>query len=179
MGAGNKYTESDATAGFFNKYSFKWINPIVSAARKDNVPLEACVLPPEQTADVAYERFRTAWEAAVAKGNPKLRQVLMSVYGKDLFLAGIALQRMTYGCMTVGVSVRAALTNAICRKSFAMASISKAMASDAVSFVASDITKIFDGIQDIHYLWTAPIEAMAILTILVVLVKQWALPGWG
>ncbi|GFH08791.1 uncharacterized protein HaLaN_03815 [Haematococcus lacustris] len=60
-----------------------------------------------------------------------------------------------------------------------MASISKAMASDAVSFVASDITKIFDGIQDIHYLWTAPIEAMAILTILVVLVKQWALPGWG
>ena len=30
-----------------------------------------------------------------------------------------------------------------------------------------------------HYLWTAPIEAGAILTILVVLVKEWALPGWG
>ncbi|GFH33156.1 uncharacterized protein HaLaN_32481, partial [Haematococcus lacustris] len=65
----------------------------------------------------------------------------------DGYVLGIALQRMTYGCMTVGVSVRAALTNAICRKSFAMASITKEMASDAVSFVASDITKIFDGIQ--------------------------------
>ena len=51
------------------------------------------------------------------------------------------------------------------------------MASDAVAFVASDVTKIFDGIQDIHYLWTAPFEALAILTILVVLVKEWALPG--
>ncbi|KAJ9510651.1 hypothetical protein QJQ45_027539, partial [Haematococcus lacustris] len=267
MGVANKYAASDATAGFFNKYSFRWINPIVSAARRDDVPVEACVLPPEQTADVAYERFRTAWDEAVAKGNPKLRKVLQSVFGRQLMLAGlfkllwsvcvimgafffvrtlqfhvnrhpewrepyqgwilaaaffmdgyvlgIALQRMTYGCMTVGVSVRAALTNAICRKSFAMASITKEMASDAVSFVASDITKIFDGIQarrgarrgrgcavwrpgwglaahqdaphppaplalqDIHYLWTAPIEALAILTILVVLVKQWALPGWG
>ncbi len=139
---------------------------------------------------------------------------------------------MTYGCMTIGISLRAALINAVCRKSFGMAAITKVgrgcarpcmlaadgcrhlstataaclcpspiawplarsqyaavtntpvllaqeMASDAVAFVASDVTKIFDGIQDIHYLWTAPFEALAILTILVVLVKEWALPGWG
>lgn len=63
----------------------------------------------------------------------------------DAYILGLALQRMAYGCMTVGISIRAALTNAICRKSFAMASITKEMASDAVSFVASDIAKIFDG----------------------------------
>jgi hypothetical protein len=84
---------------------------------------------------------------------------------------------MGFGCMTVGIRMRAALINAVCKKSFAMASISKDMASDAVSFVASDIAKIFDGCQEIHYLWTAPIEAGAILVILAVLVRVYALPG--
>jgi ATP-binding cassette, subfamily C (CFTR/MRP), member 1 len=186
------------------------------------------------------------------------------------------LQRMGYGCMCVGIRVRAALTNAICRRSFSMASIEKDAASDAVSFVASDINKvrsssffpslfggrdgmfsfsslararfvfpfrargrcccrccaaraqrfppscsfssssssssssrsrpkrappqktpcrepqkqnkkssqkkknqIYDGCQEIHYLWTAPIEAGAILIILAILVGVYALPGWG
>jgi hypothetical protein len=96
-----------------------------------------------------------------------------------LLHAGIALQRMGYGCMTVGIRVRAALCNAVCKKCFNMATIDQDMASDAVSFMASDISKIFDGCQEIHYLWTAPIEAGAILTILAILVKVYALPGWG
>eukprot|EP00878_Enallax_costatus_P043867 GHUV01051966.1.p1 GENE.GHUV01051966.1~~GHUV01051966.1.p1 ORF type:complete len:333 (-),score=98.02 GHUV01051966.1:756-1754(-) len=97
----------------------------------------------------------------------------------DAWLLGIALQRMGYGCITVGIRVRAALCNAVCKKCFNMATIDKDMAADAVSFMASDISKIFDGCQEIHYLWTAPIEAGAILTILAVLVKVYALPGWG
>jgi hypothetical protein len=60
-----------------------------------------------------------------------------------------------------------------------MAHLNKDTAAEAVSFVANDINKIFEGIQEIHYLWTAPIEAGAILTILAVLVKVYALPGWG
>jgi hypothetical protein len=92
---------------------------------------------------------------------------------------GVALQRMGYGCMTVGIRIRAALCNAVCKKCFNMATINQDMASDAVSFVASDISKIFDGCLEIHYLWTAPIEAGAILTILAVLVRVYALPGWG
>jgi hypothetical protein len=93
--------------------------------------------------------------------------------------AGVALQRMGYGCMTVGIRIRAALCNAVCKKCFNMATINQDMASDAVSFIASDISKIFDGCLEIHYLWTAPIEAGAILTILAVLVRVYALPGWG
>jgi hypothetical protein len=92
---------------------------------------------------------------------------------------GISLQRMGYGCVSVGVRIRAALCSAVCKKCFNMATINKDMASDAVSFMASDISKIFDGCQEIHYLWTAPIEAGAILTILAVLVRVYALPGWG
>jgi hypothetical protein len=60
-----------------------------------------------------------------------------------------------------------------------MATINKDMAADAVSFMASDIAKIFEGCQEIHYLWTAPIEAGAILTILAILIRVYALPGWG
>eukprot|EP00878_Enallax_costatus_P000230 GHUV01000294.1.p1 GENE.GHUV01000294.1~~GHUV01000294.1.p1 ORF type:complete len:1290 (+),score=442.33 GHUV01000294.1:122-3991(+) len=105
--------------------------------------------------------------------------LLMVFFFVDAWLLGIALQRMGYGCITVGIRVRAALCNAVCKKCFNMATIDKDMAADAVSFMASDISKIFDGCQEIHYLWTAPIEAGAILTILAVLVKVYALPGWG
>jgi hypothetical protein len=36
--------------------------------------------------------------------------------------AGVSLQRMSLGCTKVGIAIRASLTNAICRKAFAMVS---------------------------------------------------------
>ena len=51
------------------------------------------------------------------------------------------------------------------------------LAAEAVSFVASDVNKIFEGIQEIHYLWTAPFEALAILVLLAALVGVYSLPG--
>ena len=60
-------------------------------------------------------------------------------------LAGIFLQRMGYGCMNVGVSVRAALVNAVCKKSFQMATIDRDNAAEVVNFVASDISKVSRG----------------------------------
>jgi ATP-binding cassette, subfamily C (CFTR/MRP), member 1 len=73
--------------------------------------------------------------------------ILAIFFFVDGYILGVALQRMSFGCMSVGVAVRSALVNAICRKSFAMASITKEDSSDCVSFVASDIQKVFDGIQ--------------------------------
>jgi ATP-binding cassette, subfamily C (CFTR/MRP), member 1 len=93
--------------------------------------------------------------------------------------AGLALQRMGYGCMSVGLRVKAALINAVCQKAFSMHSITQSQASDAVSFVASDITKVYDACLEIHYLWTAPLEAAAILGLLGYLVGVYSLPGWG
>lgn len=46
-----------------------------------------------------------------------------------------------------------------------------------MAFVASDVNKIFEGIQEIHYLWTAPFEALAILVLLAALVGVYSLPG--
>uniref|UniRef100_A0A383WNY2 Uncharacterized protein n=1 Tax=Tetradesmus obliquus TaxID=3088 RepID=A0A383WNY2_TETOB len=220
-----------ATSGFFNKLSFGWMNSVVRKARKGDVDVHDLPLPTEQTADVAYDQFVVNWDASVKAGQPNLRKVLWSTFGKDLMVAGlfkllwslcvitgafffvrsllmfvngekpfagnangwtltaffffdawllgIALQRMGYGCMTVGIRVRAALCNAVCNFTKLYRWYDQSMASDAVSFVASDISKIFDGCLEIHYLWTAPIEAGAILTILAVLVKVYALPGWG
>ncbi len=60
---------------------------------------------------------------------------------------------MAFGCLSVGIRVRAALTTIIARKCYNMAHLTKETASDAVGFVATDINKIFEGIQEIHYLW--------------------------
>jgi hypothetical protein len=60
-----------------------------------------------------------------------------------------------------------------------MAHLTKETAAEAVSFVATDINKIFEGMQEIHYLWGAPIEAGAILALLASLVGIYCLPGVG
>ena len=43
-----------------------------------------------------------------------------------------------------------------------MAHLNKETASEAVNFVANDINKIFQGMQEIHFLWGAPIEVRAL-----------------
>ncbi len=67
--------------------------------------------------------------------------------------AGIMLQRMAFGCLRTGIRVRAALTTMIARKCYGMAHLTKDTAAEAVGFVANDINKVFEGIQEIHYLW--------------------------
>jgi hypothetical protein len=86
---------------------------------------------------------------------------------------------MAFGCLRVGIRCRAALTTAIARKCYNMAHLDKDTAATAVGFVASDVNKIFEGIQEIHYLWGAPIEAAAILALLATLVGIYSLPGVG
>lgn len=78
-----------ATAGFFNKLSFGWMNSVVKKARTGDVDVHELPLPTLQTADVAYEAFQTNWDAAVKIGQPNLRKVLWRTFGKDLMLAGI------------------------------------------------------------------------------------------
>lgn len=103
--------------------------------------------------------------------------ILSIFFFVDSWLLGLALQQMGWLCMNVGIQVRSALTAMICKKSFSMAHITKDLTADAVSFVASDVSKVFDGIQDIHYIWTSPFEAAAILLLLWTKVGIWVLPG--
>ena len=129
--------------------------------------------------------------------------MLTAFFFIDAWLLGIALQRMAFGCLRVGIRARAALTTMIARKCYGMAHLTKEtvsglggrppagtdgaaclrqalglppcllslrppqavepprpapalrhlQAAEAVGFVANDINKVFEGIQEIHYLW--------------------------
>lgn len=103
--------------------------------------------------------------------------VLVAFFFIDAWLLGLSLQRMGYGVLNVGIRVRAALITAVARKCYSMASMTKETNAQAVAFVANDINKIFEGIQEIHYLWTAPFEAAAIIILLGTLVGIYCLPG--
>ncbi|GAB4815837.1 hypothetical protein N2152v2_002883 [Parachlorella kessleri] len=103
--------------------------------------------------------------------------VLTGFFFLDAWLLGMMLQRMAFGCLQVGIRVRAALTTVVARKCYNMAHLTKETAAEAVSFVANDINKIFEGCQEVHYLWGAPIEAAAILILLATLVGVYCLPG--
>ena len=53
---------------------------------------------------------------------------------------------------------------------------------DLVVHIASDhvpLSRIFEGIQEVHYLWGAPIEAAIILILLSTLVGIYCLPAVG
>ncbi|KAI8468106.1 MAG: hypothetical protein J3K34DRAFT_479395 [Monoraphidium minutum] len=105
--------------------------------------------------------------------------VLTGCFFLNAWFLGIAMQRMSFGCLTVGIRARAALTTAVARKCYNMAHITAETASEAVAFVANDINKIFQGMQEIHFLWGAPIEAIAIMALLATLVGRYCLPGVG
>ena len=135
--------------------------------------------------------------------------MLTGFFFVDAWLLAIALQRMAFGCLRVGIRARAALTTMIARKCYGMAHLTKEtvsseckgccaaadaaagglllggpagrpqspcsapkpagrhhpqptsfaaaaqclQAAEAVGFVANDINKIFEGIQEVHYLW--------------------------
>ncbi|KIZ01660.1 ABC transporter, multidrug resistance associated protein [Monoraphidium neglectum] len=104
---------------------------------------------------------------------------LTACFFVNAWLLGLMMQRMSYGCLGVGIRARAALTTAVARKCYGMAHLTKDTAAEAVSFVANDINKIFQGMQEIHFLWGAPIEAVAIMVLLASLVGKYCLPGVG
>jgi hypothetical protein len=54
---------------------------------------------------------------------------------------------MGYVCMNVGVKVRAALLTAVARKALHMGRLSGESASDVVNAVATDVGKVYDGLQ--------------------------------
>eukprot|EP00775_Hariotina_reticulata_P004687 gene4687-4939_t len=185
---GGKTCPDAATSGFFRKLSFSWMNNVVSKARKGEVDVHELPLPTPQTFGkdlMLAGLFKLLWSLCVITGAFFFVRSLLQFVNNEKPFAGdkngwiLCCFFFFDAWLLVGLRIRAALCSAVCKKCFNMATINKDMASDAVSFMASDISKIFDGCQEIHYLWTAPIEAGAILTILAVLVKVYALPGWG
>lgn len=86
---------------------------------------------------------------------------------------------MAYCCVSTGLQVKAALVNEIARMFLKTAHLDNETSADIVTFMSTDVSKVFDGMQEFHYLWTAPLEAGAIIVILLCLLQQNALPGVG
>jgi hypothetical protein len=83
--------------------------------------------------------------------------------------AGLALQRMGYLCVVTGVRVRCAISNAICRKAFAMAHIH---AEDA----ADDLMKVYNGLQVSNLpreSCSLPLYSTVTVYVLAVIVYDW------
>ncbi|PNH10694.1 Multidrug resistance-associated protein 1 [Tetrabaena socialis] len=104
---------------------------------------------------------------------------LMAGFTVDAWFLGLCLQRMGFICMTVGIRVRAALVQCVTNKAFRLTTVRADQSAAIVNFVSSDIQKIYDGALEFHYLWTAPFEAAAILSLLGYLTNNSMLPGLG
>ncbi|GBF99292.1 ABC transporter [Raphidocelis subcapitata] len=92
--------------------------------------------------------------------------VLSVSFFADSLFAGLALQRMGDTAVRVGIKARAALITAIYRKSFRTDEARRHDAGNVVSLVSTDCAKIYEGVQHCHNVWTAPLEAGAIIGLL-------------
>ena len=93
------------------------------------------------------------------------------------FLLSVALQQMAYTSSRLGLRVRAALSVAVYRKS--LVEDRTPTSSDVVSLIATDCNKLHEASATLNYLWSAVVEALAIIGVLLGLVGVDALPGFG
>lgn len=92
--------------------------------------------------------------------------ILASMFFLDSVLSGVALQRMGDVSVRLGIKIRAALITALYRKSFKINSATNHDAGNVVSLVSTDCIKMYEGVQHAHNVWTAPLEAAAIIALL-------------
>ncbi|KAI8802733.1 P-loop containing nucleoside triphosphate hydrolase protein [Cladochytrium replicatum] len=81
-------------------------------------------------------------------------------------LWSISLQQMTFWANVAGIKMRGALASEIFRKSLT----STGGTAITVNLVAKDSQKVLDWAADMHFLWSAPIEACSIIGLLLTLV---------
>jgi ATP-binding cassette subfamily C (CFTR/MRP) protein 1 len=103
--------------------------------------------------------------------------ILSCAFFLDSILVGIALQRMGDACVRSGIKVRAALMGAVYRKTFRIHNVHE---ENVVSLVATDCAKLYEGVLHVQNVWTAPLEAIAIIALLLYLTDGiYGLPALG
>lgn len=112
---------------------------------------------------IEFVQKKEGWDAIPNKG---VGWVLACAFFMDSILAGLALQRMGDMAVRLGIKVRGALIAAIYRKTFRLQSLHGNDAGNVVSLVATDCIKMYEGVQHFHNVWTAPLEAAAIIGLL-------------
>jgi len=112
---------------------------------------------------IEFVQKKDGWDAIPNKG---VGWVLACSFFLDSIISGLALQRMGDMAVRVGIRVRAALITAIYRKTFRLQALHGHDAGNVVSLVSTDCIKMYEGVQHFHNVWTAPLEAAAIIGLL-------------
>ena len=109
---------------------------------------------------IEFVQRKAGWDAIAYNG---VGWILASAFFLDALFAGLALQRMGDISVRVGIKMRGALITCIYRKSFKINSTHNNDTGNIVSLVSSDCIKVYEGVQHVHNVWTAPLEALAII----------------
>lgn len=112
--------------------------------------------------------------------NDGIGWILATMFFLDSIGVGIALQRMGDVCVRVGIKIRSALMTAVFRKTFQLPSVHNEGAGNVVSLVSTDCSKLYEGVLHLQNVWTAPLEATAIIALLLSLTQgTYGLPALG
>jgi hypothetical protein len=112
---------------------------------------------------IEFVQRKNGWDAIAYNG---VGWILASAFFLDSLFCGLALQRMGDVSVRVGIKMRAALITCIYRKSFKINSTHNNDTGNIVSLVSTDCIKVYEGVQHVHNVWTAPLEAAAIIGLL-------------
>lgn len=103
--------------------------------------------------------------------------ILSCAFFIDSVLVGSALQRMGDACVRVGIKIRGALMASVYKKTFRIHTVHD---ENITSLVATDCAKLYEGVLHLQNVWTAPLEALAIIALLLSLTEGiYGLPALG
>ncbi|KAF5825823.1 hypothetical protein DUNSADRAFT_6661, partial [Dunaliella salina] len=93
--------------------------------------------------------------------------VISAMFFVDAVMVGISLQRMADSSVRTGIKLRSALMSEIFRKTFRLSAqhTKSGGAGMVTSLVSTDCTRLYEGIQHMHNVWTTPLEAIAIIAL--------------
>ncbi|KAG2483865.1 hypothetical protein HYH03_017317 [Edaphochlamys debaryana] len=116
------------------------------------------------------------YNSTIATRGNDVGWILSFMFFADSILVGIALQRMADCCVRAGIKIRASLMAAVYQKTFHIHSVHE---ENVVSLVATDCAKLYEGVAHLQNVWTAPLETLAIIALLLSLTEVYGLPALG
>mmetsp|Transcript_35993 Transcript_35993/g.59943 ORF Transcript_35993/g.59943 Transcript_35993/m.59943 type:complete len:1348 (+) Transcript_35993:160-4203(+) len=104
--------------------------------------------------------------------------ILACFFFLDCVVLSICMQQMNAWSSRLGIKVRSALLNAIYQKCLVVDETATDM-GDIIALASVDCQKLQEACTVIHFLWSGPVEAVAILILLATVLKLSVLPGVG
>ncbi|KAJ3088485.1 Multidrug resistance-associated protein 4 [Quaeritorhiza haematococci] len=98
--------------------------------------------------------------------------------GLSALFSSIAIHQLYGECNRIGIQIKAALQVMVYRKSLALSRV-RGGAGEVINILSTDVTRILDAVVNFHFLWSAFLEAIAIIIMAFSEVGISALPCLG